>query len=314
MTDQQVAIPTSAPLRAYGVLGIGILAVSLAAILIRYAQGEAMPSLLIATARLVIASVILTPIALRRYRPHLLNLTRSDLVLAGTSGVFLAAHFATWVTSLEHTTVLISVVLVTTTPLWAGLLEVVILKVRFTRPIIIGLLIALAGGIVISLSGNEGAAISESGNAIVGSLLALAGAITVAIYMTIGRKLRAQIPVIPYIWLVYSFAAIIMCIVVLFTRIPVTGYSPSGYLYLLALGLIPQLIGHSSINYVLGYLPATYVSMATQLEPIGSAFFAFILFTEIPGIAQIVGSAIILIGVSIATLGQANGKRKRVTA
>jgi drug/metabolite transporter (DMT)-like permease len=122
--------------------------------------------------------------------------------------------------------------------------------------------------------------------------------------MLIGRKLRTKLPVIPYIWLVYGIATLVMLLVMLVTSTPVLGFSIEGYLVLLAMGLVPQLIGHSSLNYVLEYFPATFVSMFTQLEPIGSAILAVIFFSEYPPIEQIIGSAIIISGVLIASRGK----------
>src|SRR5699024_3708780 len=108
-------------------LALGILAVSTAAIFIRYAQAEA-PSLVIAAYRLSLAALLIAPFALSRRRAELAALGRRDLWLALLSGFFLALHFAPWITSLEYTTVASSVVLVTTTPLWVALLSPLTLK------------------------------------------------------------------------------------------------------------------------------------------------------------------------------------------
>ena len=302
MSQKSISVPqtTQPPLRAYLVLALGLAVVSAAAILIRLAQGEGVPSLVIAASRVTLATLILTPITLRRYHQQIRNLKRRQLILLFFSGAFLALHFAAWVSSLEYTSVLISVVLVTTTPIWVALLEVFVLRARLTRGIIIGLIVALTGGILISFSGEYTAGIQD--NALLGAALSLTGALAVAVYLVIGRNLRSSLALLPYIWMVYGIAAIILLIVVLFTGLPLTGYSDMGYLWVVCLAIFPQLIGHSSFNYVLGYLPATYVSLSTQLEPIGSAILAFLIFQEFPGPWQFVGSAVILVGVSIATL------------
>jgi drug/metabolite transporter (DMT)-like permease len=300
-TPLSSASPAAPPLRAYIVLAVGLMAVSAAAILIRLALNESVPSLVIAAGRLSLAALILTPITLRRYRAEIRALKRGDVLMLGISGLFLAMHFATWVSSLEYTSVLISVVLVTTTPIWVGLLEVLVLRARLSRGIVIGLIVAMTGGLLIAIYGDTGAAIRTDG-AWLGGLLSLIGAMTVAVYMVIGRRMRATLSLLPYIWIVYGIAALLLLAVVIIMGIPVTGYSTTGYLWVLALALIPQLIGHSSFNYALAYLPATYIGLSTQLEPIGSAMLAFFLFGELPTEMQIVGSAVILVGVSIATL------------
>lgn len=294
------------PLRAYAVLAMGLIAVSMAAIFIRLAMAEGVPALVIADARLIIATVILTPITLRRYRTHLQQLQRSDMLLLLISGLFLAIHFGGWVSSLQYANVLISGVIVTTTPIWAGLLEVTFLKTRLNRYIVLGLFVALIGGTIIAFSGQGAPSNAEitdgSDSTLTGAGLALIGAITLSVYMVIGRKVRATLPLLPYIWIVYGIAAITLLLVVLFSGLSVTGYSAEGYLWMLALGLIPQLIGHSSLNYVLGYLPATLVSIATQLEPLASAGMALILLGERPTELQLFGSLVILIGVTLTML------------
>lgn len=310
---QVQASPIKPPIVAYFAIFVMIASASSAAILIRLALLEEMPPLFIAGARLFIAIIILTPITLSRYKTHIRNITRTELALASISGVFLAIHFMAWVSSLQYTTVLVSVVVVSTGPIWVALLEVIFLKLRLSQLVVIGLVIALLGGVFIGIP-LQSEAIQSSGEqdtTFIGAFLSWVGAITVSIYMIIGRKLRTKLPVIPYIWLVYGSAAIVMLIVIVATATPVTGYPFEGYLIILMMGLIPQLIGHSSMNYVLEYFPATVISMFSQLEPIGSAMLALIIFTELPPIQQIIGSAIMIFGVLIASRGTVSQSDKR---
>lgn len=298
----------STPFRAYVVIVIAIVATSSAAILIRLALDEDMPPLLIACARLLIATLALTPIVLRRYRETLASLASDELKLIALAGICLAIHFSAWVTSLQHTTVLVSVVIVSTGPIWVAILEVIFLRVRLSRLVSLGLLVALFGGVIIGIPLNgaiNGTQATEDLNAtITGALLALVGALTVSVYMLVGRKLRTNLPVIPYVWLVYGVASICTLLVIGITSTPVSGFRPQGYLVLLAMGLAPQLLGHSSLNYLLEYFPAAMVSMFSQLEPIGSAILAVILFHELPPGKQIAGSVIIIIGVILASRGE----------
>ena len=87
------------------VLGIGLLAISFGAIFARFAQGYGLPSLAVATLRLGLAALIVTPLAWWQSRHSLRTLTRSQLMLAAGAGFFLALHFATWISSLEYTSV-----------------------------------------------------------------------------------------------------------------------------------------------------------------------------------------------------------------
>lgn len=311
MTSSSLPITKPTNQRAYIVLAIGVTAVALAAIFIRLALNEQIPSLLIASGRLVLASLILTPMTLRSklFIQQIRALNRIEIGLIGISGFVLAIHFWAWVTSLEHTSVLISVVLVTTSPIWVALLEIFFLKAQLTRLIFIGLIITLIGSVVIGLSGE--ATDDTTGNDVLGAGLSALGALAVAIYLTIGRRLRKKLDLIPYIWLVYGCAAIIITVILLFSGTAITGHSSNGYLWIVALALIPQLIGHSSFNYALAYLPATFVSVTTQVEPIGSAILAVFIFDELPGWGQVIGSAIILGGVILASLGQSQSNQNK---
>ena len=302
----------SIPLNVYVVMVVGVFAIAWGAIFARLAQGEGMPSLLIALGRVGIATLILTPLVLSRYRADIQRLNRRDLGLAMGSGFFLALHFITWTTSLEYTTVLISVVLVSTVPIWVALLEVLLLRERLSRLVIIGLIIAIIGSLVITVgSPAEDDTTLVNRNDLLGGVLALIGAITVSMYLVIGRKLREKVPIIPYIWLVYGYATMVILVIVLMTQTPVTGYPLNGYLFLVGVAVIPQLLGHSSLNYILGYLSATFVSLIAQLEPIGSAIIALIIFNETPVFIQVVGSGVILIGVTLATLGQQKQRKAK---
>ena len=305
------------PYRAYFVILLAIVATSSAAILIRYALDADMPPLLIAASRLAIAAVVLTPLALRRHIDHVANLSRQEFSLIVISGLCLAIHFTAWVSSLQFTTVLVSVVIVSTGPIWVAILEVLFLHIRLSRLVIAGLIIALAGGVIIGIPVGDGVELTargadDLGGTATGALLAWIGALSVSVYMLIGRVLRTRLAVIPYVWLVYGMAAICACAVILLTSTRVTGYAAEGYVVLLAMGLIPQLLGHSSLNYLLEYFPAALVSMFSQLEPLGSALLALVLFRELPPEQQITGSIIIVIGVAVASRGeihQSKGKR-----
>jgi drug/metabolite transporter (DMT)-like permease len=289
--------------RPYVALVIGVFAVSTAAIFIRFAQSENAPSLVIAAARLCVASVILTPVMLRRHRDELSRIRMVDLRLGLISGLVLGLHFASWITSLEYTAVVNSVVLVTTNPLWVALLAPVFLHERLGRWAIIGLILAFGGGLLVSLAGDAGDPPTRF-DPMLGNGLALLGAFMAAVYFMIGRRLRAKMSVMLYIWVVYSTAAVILSAVVLVSGQPVLGLPWEAYLWMLLTGLIPQLIGHTSFNYALGFLPAAYVSLVILGEPISSGALAIVFLNEWPVALQLLGSTLILLGIGAASREQ----------
>jgi len=286
-----------------------ILAVSTASLLIRFAQRE-VPSLVIAALRLMFATAMLAPVALTRRRAELRALTRRDWTLGLVSGIFLAIHFATWISSLEYTSVASSVVFVATGPLWVALLSPLLLNERLTQLAGVGLVLAFLGGALIGLSdacviqnGLHCAQLSQvlHGRAMWGNFLALCGAWAVSGYLMIGRKVRAKISLIPYIFLVYGIGAIVLLLLVFAARQNPFAYSAQDYGWIFLLAAIPQLIGHSTFNWLLKYLSATMVAVTTLAEPIGSSILAFFFLKETPALAVIFGGVLILSGIFLTS-------------
>lgn len=291
-------------------IAAAILAVSTASIFIRFAQMDGAPSLVIAALRLTFASVLIAPITLSRHPGELKRLTRTEMLLAVFSGFFLAVHFATWISSLEFTSVASSVVFVSTGPLWVALLSPILLREHITRTALIGLALALVGGAIIGLSdacvwdgGLACPALGDilQGQAMWGNFLALAGAWAVTGYLIIGRKLRAGMPLLPYIFLVYGIAAVVLMIIMFASGSSPLGFAPQTYGWIFLLAAIPQLIGHSTYNWALKYLPAALVAVTTLGEPVGSAVLAFFILGETPSPATIAGGVFILAGIILAS-------------
>jgi len=297
------------PVSPWLVIAFGILAVSTSSIFIRYAQQNA-PSLVIATFRLVLATLILTPVAFSR-RLELSSLRRRELGLALVSGIFLAFHFALWITSLEYTSVASSVVLVTTTPLWVAFFAPFTIKEKLTRPILIGMILALVGGVVVGLSDTCSLTGSRlicpsladfvRGEAFMGDLLALGGALMAAAYVLIGRRLRKKLSLVSYIFLVYGVAGLVLLAIMVGAGQSPFGYPQATYFWLILIALVPQLLGHSSFNWALGYLSAAFVSIALLGEPIGSTLLAYFLLQETPTAMKIFGAILILAGILLAS-------------
>lgn len=294
------------------VIVVGILAVSTASIFIRYAQRDA-PSLVIAAWRLTLASLVLAPVVYARHRPELRGLHRRDLLLALLSGAFLAVHFATWISSLAYTTVASSVVLVTTTPLWVGMLSPLFLRENPTRAVVIGMAFTLVGSTFVALGDScsfsglglscPSWAVFAGQRALLGDFLALMGAWAAAGYFMIGRRLRARTSLVTYIFLTYGMAALVLVALMFLFGYSPFGYRPQTYLFFLLLALVPQLLGHSSFNWALRYLSAAFVAVTLLGEPVGSTVLAYFLLHEVPTPVSLFGAILILVGIAVAATG-----------
>jgi len=146
-----------------------VIAVSTGAIFARLADA---PALVIAAYRVGLAAMILTPLALWKVRREIYHLSRNDIILSIISGMFLALHFASWISSLNYTSVANSVVLVNTNPIWVALMTPVITGERINRTSLFSIAISVVGvGII-------GAGDIVTGNAALwGDFLALIGSV-----------------------------------------------------------------------------------------------------------------------------------------
>jgi drug/metabolite transporter (DMT)-like permease len=290
-------------------LAIAIAAVSSASIMIRFAQRD-FPTLFIASARLGIACLLLFPFFIRKDKSAFQSLTKRDFLTLGGAGLFLALHFASWIQSLEMTNVISSVVLVTTTPIWVSLISFFIFQERLNKLFYLGLVIAMTG--VVIISAGEGYSFMACMDAapsnpcltssnLGGNLLALTGAICAAGYILCGKMVRIKLDNLSYIFSVYLIASVVLITAaLLFTSEKIMILRPEfGWVVLVA--VIPQLIGHSLINWSLGHLPASYVSLSLLGEPVGSALLALVFLREQPSTLQFTGAFVIMLGLFIAT-------------
>lgn len=227
--------------------------------------------------------------------PLLRKLPRAEWSRVGIAGVFLALHFALWFMSLQRIPVMRSTLLVTLAPIWAGLVEWLLLKRAPHRFFWFGLLVALPG--VAWMSGGHGFGTGD----LVGDGLALAGGITGSMYFVLGGEVRKRVGVLVYMSGVTLVAATCLTLSLFATSGRIV--PSAGWEWLLLGGLIlgPQLIGHNGLNYVLKFLPASIVTATTLLEPVGAAILAWTFLGQIPAIAEIQGGAVVLFGVLMAT-------------
>jgi drug/metabolite transporter (DMT)-like permease len=282
--------PTPRPATLYLVLAAGVIAVSLAAIFIRYADA---PSLVVAAYRMAIASLILLPLALPALRKT--PLTKQNAPYAISAGVFLGIHFATWISSLSYTTVASSAAIVATQPLWVALFSWVFLKSAPSFMTLLGILVSIGGMAMIGFGDLAGGS-----RPLLGDALALVGGICAAAYFLLGRSAQKRnLSLNAYIGVAYSVAALVLLPLPLIARLSYTSYPPITFFWIALLALIPQLIGHTSFNYAVKFLPPTLVSTLLLLEPVGAAILAIILFSEVPGVTTLLGSLVLLVGVAI---------------
>ncbi|MFW6115456.1 MAG: DMT family transporter [Chloroflexota bacterium] len=282
-------------MKPYLGLSFGVVTVSTAALLIRLAQAE-VHSLVVAAWRLTLATVILAPVALVWFRKEFKSLSTRDWRNVFLSGLLLAVHFGTWITSLALTSVAASVMLVWTSPIFVGLGSHLLLGERLTRGMIVALVVVILGSVIIGVGD-----LGEGTHRVLGDLLALMGALSGAGYFLIGRQLRRRLSLLAYVFPVYGTAAVILTTVMLVAGLGPAPQRSQTWLWLVLMAIGPQILGHSSLNWALRYLSATFVSLAALGEPIGSTLLAWLVLGERPTFWAVLGGMLILCGIAIAS-------------
>lgn len=281
------------------ILLIGLTAISFGSILAKLAQ-EA-PPLTVAFFRMLWASLILLPFFLARNPSSSTETSRGNP--AGThavwwliAGLMLALHFAFWIASLYYSSVAVSVLLVSTSPVAAAILSRVFLGERISRAGIAGIVVAFGGSMVLFW---EDLANPESWK---GPLLALSGAAAFGLYLVAGKKIRRTASLIEYVYPTYVLAAILLGAAAFLSGSPFRGFAVRTWAFLFLLGLVPQSIGHTSYNWALRFLPATVVSTLVLAEPITASLLAYWLLGETVGPLVFLGGALVACGILLVTL------------
>ena len=272
----------------FAILALGVCAVSTAAVIIRETDA---PSIVIAAYRILLASIPLLFIAAVKHEKPLAG--GRLLPMGLLAGVFIALHFAFWIASVKDTSIVTSVTLVASQPLWVAIVSGPLLNEPTPRAIWAGVAIGIVGALVM-VSEDFG----EGGDTLKGDLFALLGAIFAAGYILTGRIARTEgAGLREYISVAYPTGAVILVVVTIASGNGFGGYSSETYALLLLLALVPQLIGHTILNRSLGVLPAVTVAIAILGEPIGATVLATTILGEPPSLVESAGGVILLVGV-----------------
>ncbi len=275
---------------AYLALGVGVLSLGFAAIFVRWANA---PGPVTSFYRLAIAVVLLAWPFYRRVKARG-NLPWSGLQIAVLGGLFFAGDLAFWATGVILSGATNPTLLLNTAPLWVGLGALILFRERLNTTFWAGLLLAMAGALVI-LGLDSLRALSLG----VGTLFGLLAGIFHAGYFLTTQRGRETLDALTYFWLAAVSSTFGLLVVSLALRQPLTGYSTFTYLNFLALGLVPQVFGHLSINYALGHLPASIVAPTLLGQPVVTAILAGPLLGEGFSLWQVVGGISVLAGVYI---------------
>jgi drug/metabolite transporter (DMT)-like permease len=284
-------------------LSVALVAVSFAAIFIRFSEQEISPNATVFN-RLWIATVVFgiwNGIGAARHRISGMevtarsNYTIRDLMLLVAVGVVSSASLGCWAWSLTQTNVANSTVLRNLTPLFTTLGGWLLLKRRFDGRFLVGMTVALTGAVAIGLED-----LQIAGDNLVGDIVALFAAMFYAGNLLISEHLRGKFPAAIILMWRCLIGSILILPLVLLAGDRVFPYSWQGWLAAIALAVICQALGQGLLIHSLGRLSSGFVALFLLLEPVITAILAWLLFSESLSLLNWLAFAVVLVGIYVA--------------
>ncbi|HXG65989.1 MAG TPA: DMT family transporter [Blastocatellia bacterium] len=273
-----------------------VLALAFSSIFIKQLEQMGVPPLAIAFNRMALTTALLLPVAIVWKRQEMTTLARREMALLALGGLFLAAHFGAWITSLKYIPIATSVVLVNSHPFFVAIASYFFLGEKPTRRTIAGTSLGLVGMAIISGDGFAGV---ES--ALWGDILAIIGALAVVGYFIIGRRMRAKVSLLGYVTPLYGVCTLFLFVWVLAAGDQVYPYDATAWMYFIALAIVPTILGHTVFNWAIKHVKTSAISLAFLGEPVAAAALAFLFFSQEPPMATIIGGALVLAGIYLTT-------------
>jgi drug/metabolite transporter (DMT)-like permease len=247
-----------------------------------------------ALGRMLVGSVCLAVVAQRR-RPLARPSRRDWGVLVVIGVLWYAVYMVALNAGERRIDAGTSSMLIQLSPILIAVLAAVFLGERFSRYLALGLALAFAGVVVISLGSGE-----SSNRDIIGVLLCLVSAVAYAVALILQKPLMSRITSIQVTWLGCSIGAI--------ATLPFVGelvadvrHAPlASTLWVVYLGVFPTAIAFTTYGYALTHMDASRLSVTTYLVPVITVLLAWGLLGETPPALAYLGGALALLGVAVA--------------
>lgn len=273
------------------VVFIGMVSGATASLFIRYGTA---PSLVLAAYRKTIVTVMLLPMVLLYHREELKKIKLRTLLWCLAAGIFLAIHFFTYFMSVKYTTIAASNVLAGTEILFVSVFMFLAGKEQFNRMGKLSIVIALIGGIMVSITGGG----DTAQNAAFGNACGVICAVMLAGYSLVGSKVRQDdMSNTLFTFFTYGMSAVVLNSMVAFSDYSLLGYEPVNFLVAIGMAVFCSLLSHSLYTWSLKYISPTLLAIFKILAPVPTALLGLVVLEEIPSWNQVVGGVIVIIGI-----------------
>jgi len=282
---------------AYLTLGVSVLALSLSAMFVRWADA---PGPVTAFYRMFFSIFLLFPFFIKRTQVNPATRMRA-IIFPLLAGIFTALDLTLWTSSLSYTTAANATLLGNTAPLWVALGTWLILKQKLTSRFWSGLAITLTGAALIM--GTDFILHPRFG---IGDVMATMTGFFYGGYYLFTERSRIYFGAISHVFFTGVGASATLFVVNNILQNPLTSFDTHTWIVFFSSALVSQVVGYMALAYALGKLPASIVAPTMVLQPVVTAFLAIPLLGETPNIWQGPGGIIALVGIYLVNQSHHN--------
>lgn len=253
---------------------------------------------LVSSYRLIVAALVLSPFFIRDLKNFGGDYGWRQLLWTLLPAVALAVHFMSWVIGARMTQVANASLIANLTPVAMPFFVWIFFSEKINRYEVFGTVFTLAGLAVLS-----GSNFQINKTDFTGDLICFGSMLAFAMYLALGRKNGGRLTLWLYMVPLYFFAGVICFVSALFVINPIKIYTLPNVLYMLGLGVIPTVIGHTTLNYSLKFFRGQVVSVTNLAQPIFAGIMGFIFFGEKPRPILYLAAGLIITGILIVLNG-----------
>ena len=275
--------------RAFFLVLFSTCATSTSSLFIRFST---CPSMVLVAYRNVIAALLLLPLILTKYRREMASLDRKTVLVSMAAGICFAVHLTLYFTAIHNTTIAATLVLTGMEVIVVALFLFFTGQERYSAAGWAGIMITLAGGVLVSAAGG-----GEGSMTLFGNLMAAASSLFIAAWTLISNRVRKKISNIPHVFIAFLTAGVFLCLFVPAGGTPLFGYGSINYLCAFMMAIVSSLLSHAVFTWSFKYISPTLVSLMKLSTPVWGALWAVLLFAEVPLWNQAVGGIIVTAGI-----------------